>query len=130
MAKKASPLVHDIWLLMLRVIASGAMLTHGIPKFLNLIKGNFTFPDPFGIGSEISLILAVSAEMVCSVLIILGILTRWASIPIIITMTTAIFFIHRGSAFSEMELAVMYLLAFSTIAIFGSGNFAISKLVK
>lgn len=130
MAKKATPLVQDIWLLILRVTASGAMLTHGIPKFLNLTKGNFAFPDPFGIGSEPSLILAISAEFICSILVALGILTRWATIPIILTMVTAIFFIHRGASFSEMELAVMYLLAFASISIFGSGNFAIGRLIK
>ncbi|MFV0522560.1 MAG: DoxX family protein [Mangrovibacterium sp.] len=129
MAKKAAPVMQDIWLLILRVVVSGSMLTHGIPKFLNLIQGKFQFPDPFGMGSELSLILVVGAEFFCSILVLLGILTRWASLPILFTMFIAVFFIHNNDPFQAKELAMLYLLLFGTISVFGSGNYALGKLL-
>ncbi len=129
MAQKSSPVVQDIWLLILRVVAAGSMLTHGIPKLLDLIQGRLRFPDPFGIGNISSLILAVGAEFFCSIFVLLGILTRWASIPVAFTMFTAIFFIHKNDSFQNKELAIMYFLLFGTISIFGSGNYALGKFL-
>lgn len=122
--------ITNLWLLLLRVSAGGFMLTHGIPKFLKLIEGNFQFADPFGIGSATSLFLAVFAEFFCSVLLILGIGTRFATIPLIFTMTVAAFDIHGSDAFQRKELALLYLVIFLTILVFGGGNYEAGKLFK
>lgn len=122
--------ITNLWLLLLRVSAGGFMLTHGIPKFLKLIEGNFQFADPFGIGSATSLFLAVFAEFFCSVLLILGIGTRLATIPLIFTMTIAAFDIHGSDAFQRKELALLYLVIFLTILVFGGGNYEAGKLFK
>ncbi|MFV0506726.1 MAG: DoxX family protein [Bacteroidales bacterium] len=129
MAQKASSAVQDIWLLILRVGAGGAMLTHGIPKFLQVVGGNFKFADPFGIGSTPSLLLAAGAEFFCSVLVILGIYTRWTSIPVAITMLTAIFVVHANDPFRNKELAVLYFLVFFTLSVFGGGNYSLGRLL-
>lgn len=36
-------------LLLLRVGVSALMLTHGIPKLINLVTGNLEFGDPIGL---------------------------------------------------------------------------------
>src|SRR5690606_413029 len=92
------------WLLVLRISASGMMLTHGFPKFMKIIEGNMQFGDPFGIGAGASLVLAAFAEFICSILIILGLATRWAVIPLIITMATAAFLVHGSDPFGKQEL--------------------------
>ncbi|MFV0554667.1 MAG: DoxX family protein [Mangrovibacterium sp.] len=129
MAQKASPVLQNIWLLILRVTAAGSMLTHGIPKLLDLLNGNHHFPDPYGIGNIASLILAVGAEFFCSVLVVLGIYTRWTSLPIAFSMFTAIFFVHGGDVFAKKELAVLYFIVFITLSIFGGGDYAVGKLM-
>ncbi len=130
MNKRTSLLIRDIWLLILRLGASGAMLTHGIPKILSSANGNFNFPDPLNIGEAPTLILTIIAEFVCSILVALGIATRLASIPIVITMLIAIFFVHRHEPFASMELAWIYLLLFGSIAVFGGGNLSLGKWVN
>ena len=122
--------ITNLWLLLLRASAGGFMLTHGIPKFLKLIEGNFQFADPFGIGSATSLFLVVFAEFFCSVLIILGIGTRLATIPLISTMTVAAFDIHGSDAFQRKELALLYLVIFLTILVFGGGKYEAGRLLK
>lgn len=115
------------WLLIFRVGVSGLMLTHGYPKALKLLDGNMQFGDPLGIGAGLSFVLAVFAEAVCSVLIILGLGTRLATIPIIITMATAAFIVHAEDPIGKQELPLLYLLAFITILITGPGKYSLDQ---
>ncbi|MFC0344613.1 DoxX family protein [Epilithonimonas hispanica] len=63
------------------------MLTHALPKFEKLIANdNIEFINFLGLGSAISLVLVVFAELLCSVFIIFGFITRLAAIPLMITM--------------------------------------------
>ena len=56
-----SPVAFDLATLILRLTAGGFMLTHGVPKLQRLLAGEMQFADPFGLGPEVSLILAVFA---------------------------------------------------------------------
>ena len=118
---------YHLGLLVLRICFSGMMLTHGIPKLLNLVKGNLDFGDPIGIGEPASLVLAVIGEAICPLLIIIGFKTRWAAIPAFITMGVAAFIVHADDPFGSKEKALMYLVAFLVIALLGAGKYSIDK---
>lgn len=64
------------------------------------------FPDPLGVGSRFSLMLAIFGELVCSFGFLIGFLYRLAMIPMIFTMAMAFFVIHSQDAFAVRELAV------------------------
>lgn len=116
----------DSFLLIIRVSIALLMLTHGIPKLMNLINGEITkFPDVLGMGSELSLILDVFAEVFCSVLILTGFGTRLAVIPLIITMLTASLIIHSSDPFAVKELSLHYLLVYVMLLIAGSGRYSV-----
>lgn len=117
----------SIGLLLLRLFFAGMLLTHGYPKLVKLIEGNMQFGDPLGIGSEISLVLAVFAEFLCSILVILGLYTRLAAIPLIINMATAAFIVHAADPFGTKEKALLYLAAFIVLLFTGAGKFSIDK---
>ena len=107
------------------------MLTHGIPKIGRLLgEGPVKFANPFGLGPEISLIMAIFAEVICAVLIMVGFKTRLASIPLIITMLTAAFYAHWDDPFGKKELPLLYICVFLGILVFGAGRFAIDQLVR
>ena len=127
---KSNEFVENLWLLLLRAGGGAFMMTHGIPKLQKLLAGNLAFADPFGIGSTPSLILVIFAEVFCSALIVLGIATRLASIPLIVTMSVAAFMIHANDAFASKEMALLYLLIFITILVYGSGKFALGNLIR
>jgi putative oxidoreductase len=118
---------NDLGLLVLRVGFSVFLLLHGIEKIEILIESGGKFPNPIGIGSTFSLILVLIAEVLCTVLIIIGFKVRWASIPPIIMMLVAVFIVHQGNSIMERELAVLYLIAFTAIGILGSGKYSVSK---
>jgi putative oxidoreductase len=123
------PFSIDLGLLLLRLFAGGALLTHGYPKFQKILNGNFQFGDPLGIGPEVSLILTVFAELFCSVLLILGLTTRLALIPLIITMAVAFFIVHGADDFSTKELGFLYLGIFVSLFFTGPGKFSADRAI-
>src|SRR5687768_16300897 len=99
------PLPMDWMLVILRVTTGVFMLTHGVGKFMKLIgDGPVKFADPLGIGVTASMSLTVFAEVFCSIALILGIATRLAVIPLLITMGIAAFVIHGSDGFGKQEL--------------------------
>lgn len=117
----------DLGKLLLRLGFGGLMIPHGISKLQNLLSGSPQFANPFGIGEIPTLILAIIAELVCPILVILGIKTRLASIPVIITMAVAAFIIHGGDPWGKKEMALLYLVGYTAIALIGSGSYAVKK---
>lgn len=117
-------------LLIARVGIAALMLVHGIPKLGMLLSGEpVAFPGVLGMGPELSLTLAVFAEVVCSVLILFGLGTRLAVIPLIITMVIAVFFIHMADPFAMKELGIHYLLVYVLLLFAGSGRFSLDKVI-
>ncbi len=113
-------------ILLIRICIGVFMLTHGIPKFARFFADDpVSFIDPFGIGEVATLALVVFAEVLCSIFIILGLLTRVAAITLVINMAVASFLVHAGEAFSDKELALMYLVVYIIILATGGGRFSI-----
>ncbi|HUH47135.1 MAG TPA: DoxX family protein [Arenibacter sp.] len=119
--------MKDFGLLLLRVGSSLLMLTHGIPKFQQLIKGNFQFGDPLGIGEAPSLFLATIAEFICPILVIIGLKTRWFTVPIILTMLVALFIVHAPDPISIKEKSLLFLVCFISILLLGPGKYSFDK---
>ena len=116
-------------LLLLRLAAGGFMLTHGYGKLQRSLAGEFQFGDPIGLGPEVSLVLAVFAEFFCSLLVMLGLGTRLATIPLIVTMAVAAFIAHGADPFGRKELALFYLVSFVVLFLTGSGKFSVDRLI-
>lgn len=95
--------------LVLRTGVSMCMIyLHGLPKLSNYMEGNVDFYDPFSMGSEFSLLLAILAEVICSILLILGIFTRISVVPLIITMVVAIFLFNAGQPLIVKEKGFIF----------------------
>jgi putative oxidoreductase len=118
--------LQDLGLLAVRLLAGGMMLTHGIPKIDRLFgEGPVKFADPFGLGPEISLVLVIFAEVACSILVMIGFKTRLATIPLLITMLVAAFYIHGADPFGEKELPLLFFTLFVSLLVSGPGNYAV-----
>lgn len=115
----------NIGLLIIRVFTSTMMLTHGGPKFMRLLDGNLKFGDPIGIGSELSFILVVFAEFFCSILIIIGLGTRLATIPLIITMLVALLIAHASDPILDHTNILAYLAGYIVLFVTGSGKYSV-----
>lgn len=122
------PLLRAIGLLVLRVACGLSMATHGLMK-LNAygdLVGTF---DPIGLGGPLSLSLVIFAELFCALGVAAGLLTRLACVPLIITMLVAIFVAHADDPFAKKEMAVLYLGAFSALALAGPGALSLDAVI-
>jgi putative oxidoreductase len=107
------------------------MLTHGIPKLMMLLSGApIQFPPVAGMSAEMSLGLAVFAEVFCSVLLLAGFATRLAVLPLIITMLVAVVFIHAADPIAVKEPALHYLLVYIVLLFAGSGKYSTDYLLQ
>lgn len=77
-----------------------------------------------------SLGLTVFSELVCSALLIAGLLTRPALAVLIATMLIIIFVIHAGDPVTDREHAFLFLIPFVAIFLFGPGQYSLDALIK
>ncbi|MFM7232895.1 MAG: DoxX family protein, partial [bacterium] len=57
--------------------------------------------------------------------VLVGLFTRWAALPAVVTMAVAAFVAHAGDPFGDREMALVYLVMFATVALTGPGRFSI-----
>ncbi len=101
---------------------------HGFGKLGRLGADPIKFADPYGFGQVPSLVLAVFAEFFCSLALALGLFTRAAVIPLLITMLTAALIVHGGDPFGRKELALLYIVPLIAILVAGPGRYSLDAL--
>lgn len=116
-------------LLILRVGSGLLLFTHGWPKIVNFSERLTTFSDPLGLGSALSLQLVVFAEVFCTALLALGLMSRVVLIPLIINMIVITFVSHGSDPFGKQELPLLYLICFVTLMLTGPGKYSIDAQV-
>jgi putative oxidoreductase len=122
--------LKDVGLLILRGFSGAFMFFgHGLSKLQNLLAGNLNFADPLGLGQNLSLILSTFAEFFCAGLLILGLFPRVSAGILIINMFVAGFIQHSSDPFAVKEKALIYLVIFIALLIFGGGKYSINELL-
>jgi putative oxidoreductase len=125
-----SSAAFNIAMLLLRVCFGVVlMVKHGFTKVMNFATLQHTFYNFLGLGPKFSLILILFAEIFCSLLIVLGLFTRWSCIPIIIAMIIVIFGHDAGKDLVDSELALFYLTAFVTLHFVGPGSISVDGMI-
>jgi putative oxidoreductase len=102
------------------------ILNHGWRKLLKLLNEDpVKFADPLGIGTEPSLWLAVFGEVFCPLLLVLGLFTRTAAIPALITMLVAAFVVHGSDPFGDKEGALLFAVPYLVLLLLGPGRYSL-----
>jgi putative oxidoreductase len=123
-----SPLPYSLdWAaLLMRLVFCGLMVyNHGLMKIMLFSESPESFSDPLGIGGAASYYLVVFAEAICSGLVFLGLFTRFALVPLLVTMMVAIFSVNWDNPLAEKELPMLYLSVYVAIWLLGPGRFSV-----
>lgn len=118
----------DWALLFLRI--SGCLLLlsiHGLPKLLNMQAELAMIEDPLGLGPAVTLCLAIFAEVLCPLLIILGPFTRLATLPILAVLLVSLALVHPEWSLAEGQFAWLLAAIFTTLLISGPGRLAFGR---
>lgn len=125
----------DYGLFVLRVFFGASLfLKHGWEKIAHFAEMAQHFPDPIHIGPVPSLVFALLSDAICSILVVLGLGTRWASLVILINLFVAWSLVHGFMFFGKEgghgELIVLYMGAFAALFIMGPGRFSLDAKWK
>ncbi len=131
---KSIPLSPDFGRLALRVIVFLPLfLKHGTEKLFHFGAMAQHFPNPLHIGAVPSLLFATLADGICTLLLIVGLATRWAALFCFVNIFVAWAFMHHFVLFGRNsdhgELIVLYLGACVALFFTGAGRFSIDALL-
>ncbi|WP_395054101.1 DoxX family protein [Flavobacterium sp.] len=134
------PINLSFGLLLIRIIIGVLMAFYGYEKLIHFEEmaasdfwaKNVSF---LGMTGKFPLALTILAEFFCSILLILGLFTRVALIPLIICMgyiiVNIIHFsvIDKGDNGSEINTAFVYFVIYIALFFTGAGSYSLDKLI-
>ncbi len=125
-AKTWADLSLPLGLLFLRVSAAVLLLLiHGLPKLLDWSVELQRIEDPFGLGATLTLAMAVFAEVICPVLLILGVFARLACLPVLAVLGVALVVVHPEWTLGEAQFAWLFAVLYAGLAITGPGDWVV-----
>jgi len=96
------------------------------PKLLNYSAQLQVIEDPFHLGANVTLMLAIFAEVLCPLLIIAGVLVRLACLPILCVLLIALLVVHPQWSLDEGQFGWLLLILFTSLFIAGPGRLALN----
>jgi putative oxidoreductase len=129
LSTKYSNGAFNFGMLVLRVAAGLLLAHHGYQKLIKFNVLKYKFMNFMHLGSTLSLSLITFAELVCGILLILGLFTRLACIPIIIGMGVVVFVASNANIFAEGEKGMIYLAATIAILFCGPGKISVDGMM-
>ena len=115
-------------ILAVRLFFGVLFFVHGLDKLMNFSVLSETYPSFFGLGSYMTLMLAVFSEFCCSLFLIAGLLERIMVLPMIVAMGVAFFDVH-DAMMPEGELSLIYLVMFIILFFTGPGRYSFDYLI-
>lgn len=120
-----SPLAFNFSMLIIRISMGVLMMSHGYDKLVNFSEKQRNFYNLLEIGSTPSLLLCIFAEFFCALFITIGLFTRLTVIPLIITMSIAVFGVHSMDFFGDAETGSLFLAGYLVLLICGPGKISV-----
>jgi putative oxidoreductase len=117
-------------MLLLRIVIGVLLFKHGYDKMVHFQEYSAKFINFMGIGQKASLSLSIFAEAFCSLLVVIGLFTRLAAIPIIINLSVALFKAHNGDFWGAGQPATLFLIGFVVLLFVGPGRASVDGMIK
>jgi putative oxidoreductase len=126
--------LHALGTTLLRLIVGVTFAAHGAQKLVSFgFAGTAGFLGSLGVPmANVMAPVLIATELVGGLLLVLGLLTRYVSIPLIFTMAVAIASVHLQHGFfapQGYEFPLLLGVGTLTLALQGSGAFALDNLI-
>ena len=120
----------DAGRLFLRLTGAALLLyVHGLPKIVGFTSQLQLIDDPLHVGRGFSLCFAIFAEALCPILIALGVMTRLATLPILLLLAVAMLLVHPDWSVAEGQFGWLLLIVFGSIALMGAGRYSVDAVL-
>lgn len=126
--------------LFLRLFVGIMFMQFGIRHLINFSTLRFTFPSVLELGNETSLIIMIIIELVCSLFIMVGFLTRLSVLPPVISMIIAEYhilhellpdtFAYSISSTQPGYLPLMFIGIYLFLIIAGPGKISLDYFIS
>ena len=131
MAALAGPFTPDVGLLFARVTGALQVLhVHGLPKLLHFSDELAHIDDPLHLGRALTLYCALFAELLCPVLVAMGLLTRLATLPFLFLLLVSMFLVHPDWSIADGQFGWLLIIVFGTIAASGAGKYSVDAHLR
>jgi putative oxidoreductase len=125
---------HALGTTLLRLIVGTTFIAHGATKlFGSGVAGTAGFLGTIGVPmANLMAPVLIATELGGGILLVLGLLTRWVSLPLAFTMVVAIATVHLQHGFflpRGYEFALLLGVGSLTLALQGAGAFALDNLI-
>lgn len=125
-----SDLRVDLALLLFRVILSISLIgTHGLKNIIHFDAASRELPDPFGMGPLFSVVMAILSDVVCALLVLVGCITRFAILPILMLTLTGLFVVHIKDSAVIRDVPLIYSLSFLLLFYLGPGKYSVDQIL-
>ncbi len=116
----------DTGLLLFRLLAGFALLrVHGWEKVAYYEAELRSIPDPFGLGGEVNLAIAIFSDVFCALLVMAGLFTRLAALSILGTTLVGLLFVHLDDPWHGRDVPMVYSIMFLVILLLGPGKYSL-----
>lgn len=125
--------------LFLRLFVGIMLLQFGVRQLAHFYQINEVFPSVMGMGSEASLIVMICIEIICSIFIMFGFLTRLMILPPFISMIIAEYHLLHNSSVQaaylldwqqQGYLPIMFLGIYFFLALVGPGKISVDYFLS
>lgn len=100
---------------------------HGLLKLMRLGQEPVQFFPFMGLDPWTSLFLAAMTESIFSLLVVFGLGTRWAVVPLMFVLLVAIFGALATEPFAKRELAIIFFVGFLALHFTGAGKYSLDE---
>lgn len=102
---------------------------HGLDKVQRFSARVSSFPDPLGIGSRYSLVLALAAEFAGGILLTLGLAGRVAALLLAFEVGLTLFVVDAALPWKARESVILYFAGSLALLLVGCGRWSLDAVV-
>jgi len=122
--------LNDVALLFFRIaISSELIFAHGLKKIGVGTELAEVVPNPLGLPEALNQSFATAANLAMPIFIILGLVTRIATLPILAVTLTGYFVLHLNDPILVRDVPLVYSLCFLLICFTGAGRFSLDHYI-